>query len=628
MLRVCSWVTPVLVLFACHPAATTTLIDLSKIDGPGLVFDDVHVFDGVADLGVVDVVVEGERISHVGAVALDTLPPESGVLVVSGGGQLTLLPGFIDAHAHVSGPPDLARALSYGVTTVLDQFMDEQTMGRIKRQQANGRLLDHADLRSAGLLATAPGGHGTEYGVEIPTVDSAVAAPAFVAERIAAGVDWIKIVYDDGRAVGIPYGNFDRATLSALIEAAHAKDKLAIVHISDLEAARVATELGVDGLAHVFFDREVDDAFIEIAAAHELFITDTLVVVHGICGDRRLYEWASDPNLVALTDPIRLAQMRAGLAAVAGIPTMADCEAADANVRRLHAAGIDILASTDVPNLRLEHGLSMHLELALLADVGLTPSAALSAATEAPARRFGLDDRGRISVGRRADLLLVDGDPTRDIRATRAIVGVWKAGAAFDLDKQRATIAARRAELAPLHEAAAPAGSESGVVSDFDDGTLAVRFGVGWSRSTDTMIGGRSSATVTATTDVSPGAGGEAKAKTDGAMRIEGRVEADGVAHWAGASFDPGGPVNLSRFDALQLSVRGTPGRHALMIFTTSLGSLPAVHMFEIAKDAGWTEVTVEFEQLGIDAWGLVSVFVGALEPGPFELLIDDVRFR
>jgi hypothetical protein len=134
------------VSLACHPEATATPLDLAQLGGPGLIFDDVHVFGGVADLGVVDVLVEGHQITHVGPVALDTLPPASNVVVISGGGKLTLLPGLIDAHAHVSGPPDLASALSHGVTTVLDQFMDEQTMGRIERQQANGRLFDHSEL--------------------------------------------------------------------------------------------------------------------------------------------------------------------------------------------------------------------------------------------------------------------------------------------------------------------------------------------------------------------------------------------------------------------------------------------------------------------------------------------------
>ena len=68
----------------------------------------------------------------------------------------------------------------------------------------------------------------------------------------------------------------------------------------------------------------------------------------------------------------------------------------------------------------------------LLVSAGLTPTQALSAATATPADIFGLADRGRIAPGLRADLLLVAGDPTADIRGTRAIAGVWKRGVAVD----------------------------------------------------------------------------------------------------------------------------------------------------------------------------------------------------
>lgn len=74
----------------------------------------------------------------------------------------------------------------------------------------------------------------------------------------------------------------------------------------------------------------------------------------------------------------------------------------------------------------------MHRELELLVAAGLTPQAALQAATSTPARVFGLTDRGVITPGLRADLLLVDGDPLADITRTRHIRGVWRGGVACD----------------------------------------------------------------------------------------------------------------------------------------------------------------------------------------------------
>lgn len=94
-----------------------------------------------------------------------------------------------------------------------------------------------------------------------------------------------------------------------------------------------------------------------------------------------------------------------------------------------------ILAGTDAPSPGTTYGASLHGELALLVREGLTPVEALTAATSAAARAFRLRGRGFIRAGSRADLVLVDGDPTTDIVATRKIVGVWKAG--VEVQRQR-----------------------------------------------------------------------------------------------------------------------------------------------------------------------------------------------
>ncbi|MEU0156073.1 amidohydrolase family protein [Micromonospora fulviviridis] len=81
----------------------------------------------------------------------------------------------------------------------------------------------------------------------------------------------------------------------------------------------------------------------------------------------------------------------------------------------------------------LAHGASVHHELQYLVEAGLTPVEALRAATSTPARRFGLADRGRIAAGLRADLLLVDGDPTTTISDTLNTRAVWRRGARMTL---------------------------------------------------------------------------------------------------------------------------------------------------------------------------------------------------
>jgi imidazolonepropionase-like amidohydrolase len=117
--------------------------------------------------------------------------------------------------------------------------------------------------------------------------------------------------------------------------------------------------------------------------------------------------------------------------------TKGDFDTVLKSVAALHKAGIDILVGTDssfpIPLLAgIAHGASVHYELQLLVRAGLTPLEALRAATSVPARRFGLSDRGLVKEGLRADLLLVEGDPTKDIKDTLSIKFVWRRGHLLD----------------------------------------------------------------------------------------------------------------------------------------------------------------------------------------------------
>jgi imidazolonepropionase-like amidohydrolase len=93
---------------------------------------------------------------------------------------------------------------------------------------------------------------------------------------------------------------------------------------------------------------------------------------------------------------------------------------------------VRILAGTDAGVPGTAHGASLHHELELLTQCGLTATQALAAATAVPAAWFGLSDRGRVAPGRQADLVLVRGDPTTDITHTRSILAVWRRGQRID----------------------------------------------------------------------------------------------------------------------------------------------------------------------------------------------------
>jgi imidazolonepropionase-like amidohydrolase len=422
-------------LGACEPTGDPPHVpsaDLVKSPCPaaqgarGLVFANVRVFDGERTTAG-DVRVSGGRIESLGEVA-----DRCNADVIDGAGK-TLLPGLVDAHTHAYGKHALAQAAAFGVTTEIEMFGDPRRIRALREADARGERPAEAALWSAGILATAPGGHGTEYGFPIPTLTSPREADAFVAARLAEGSDFLKIVIDDGAWFrGKPNPTLDAPTAAALVIAAHARGVLAVAHIGTQRDAQVAIDAGVDGLAHLFVDGPADDGFAKSVAAHHAFVIPTLGVLAVVTGSPDAGTWADGAGgLAGLLGASELQRLRAHFPLTPPGARLAYAEQAVASLAREH---VPVLAGTDAANPGVVHGASLHREIELLVHAGLPPTEALAAATSVPARCFHLEDRGRIAPGLRADLLLVDGDPTRDVRATRKIVGVWRAGVAVDRD--------------------------------------------------------------------------------------------------------------------------------------------------------------------------------------------------
>jgi imidazolonepropionase-like amidohydrolase len=371
------------------------------------------------------------------------VPADPNAEVIDGVG-LTLLPGLIDAHVHAWGPVAkvLERNLLFGVTTALEMQCDGDGLAEVLAIRAADPP-DAAQLLSSGFAVTVPGGHGTEYGFDVPTVEQPKDAQSFVDARIAEGSDYIKVMHGDARR-GLSVMNTD--LLQAAIDAAHVRGKKVAVHIRSARCAREAIEAGADFLAHIFADQAAPELG-RVAAEHGIAVIPTLSVIKHAMTNTSGAEFAQDERIAPFLtsfDRRNLAWTVAGLHAQLGQTTPQDVPRSGGayaphmgiNVRALRDAGVPILAGTDAPNPGLAHGASLHQELELLVEAGLMATEALSSATSVPADRFGLNDRGRIARGLRADLLLVRGNPADDITCTRDIVGVWKAGVRFDRESR------------------------------------------------------------------------------------------------------------------------------------------------------------------------------------------------
>ena len=603
--RIVGWMGFFLVL--CTPAMFITHAD----SGNSFVIRNARVFDGHKVLPGAEVWVADGKIKAVGK----HLRAPSDVKVVDGTGD-TLLPGLIDSHTHAWGDA-LKEAEIFGVTTELDMFTSVEFMQKIKKEQSEGKDLDLSDLRSAGTLATAPGGHGTEYGIAIPTLNSPAEAQAFVDARIAEGSDYIKIIIDDASAYGGHRPTLNAETVKALVDAAHKRGKLTVVHIGKQSDAREAINAGADGLAHLFSDSAPEPDFAHFVALHHTVVVPTFTVLESVSGGNGGATLATDPHLAPYLTPDDIANLKKKFPM---FPTHLSEKYAEQTVAELRAAHVRILAGTDAPNPGTSHGVSIHRELELLVRSGMTPMEALAAATSVPAATFHLDDRGVIAPGKRADLLLVKGDPTQDILATRDIVSVWKLGVEDGRAAYRASVEKQKEQADAAAKSTAPK-ANIGVISDFEDGQPSSKFGTGWMVSTDSIAGGKS---VGEMKIVDGGRNGSKHA-----LEVTGNIDGGLPYAWSGVMWAPGSqpfvPVDLSSKKSISFYAKGDGQTYRALLFTTSGGRIPAQHTFTARSE--WKKFTIPFSAFnGTDGHDVAGVlFVGGPHAGKFDFQVDDI---
>ena len=391
-----------------------------------ILLSDVRLIDGLADAprDHVDVLLDGNRIESVevhdpGRNAVGDAAEPDVTQRIEGAGR-TLLPGLIDAHTHYTLDPTEAsigtvagrsdtqialaaaghagRALRAGITTA-------RGAGSIRNLEV--ALRDAIDagqvpgprMLVAGSAVGITGGHGYQFGVEADGPEALVSATRRV---VRDGADVVKAVASEaamltttglapGRLVsGAPELTVDE--LRAIVQTATSLGVKVMSHAQDAESVRRSARAGVASVEHAWLS---DRAALEVLAASGAFLVPTLLV--------------TDVNrtLPGLT-PVQRARQ-----------TLIE-DSSRAAVESALELGIPLATGTDTGEVGVTADL-LWREIALLHDHGASPMDAIKAATSAAARLLGLDNAlGTIEPGKRADLILVDGDPLADLRRLAA----------------------------------------------------------------------------------------------------------------------------------------------------------------------------------------------------------------
>ncbi|MEO1151565.1 MAG: amidohydrolase family protein [Pseudomonadota bacterium] len=519
---------------------------------------------------------------------------------VDAGGHF-MIPGLIDAHTHSYGSA-FTDAARFGVTTHLDMFTNALMLPATRASRAERHNRPEADMFSAGTMGTSPGGHGTQFGFDIPTLTEPAQAQGWVNARLAEGSDYIKLAYIPGSS---RISSIDRATAKAVIDAAHDRGVLVVAHIDTLEAATHMVEDGIDGLVHVFRDVPATPKFIQLAVEKGVFVIPTLVVIASVDGHKPGASLQDDATIAPYLTPVQRGQLTQQFSNRPPGPIL---KIAQANTKALFDAGVPIYAGADAPNPSTTYGASLHQELSLLVEAGLPAAAVLRAATMGPADAFSLTGRGAIAPGAIADFILLDANPLLDITATRAMASVYKNGY-------------------PVKRALDDAQSDRWTVSDLGqfDTDLSVDGSSGWTSTTDSMAGGKSVATVSHMVVEKEGA-------DEGVMAVKAQVKPGFPFPWAGAvlpftdDFTAG--RDISGFTTLTFDVRGTPGVYRAMLFGAGPGGVPPTKEFAVTEE--WASVTIPLADVpGVQLESTTGLaLVTGTQVGVYEFVVDNVRFE
>ena len=448
------------------PAAPGAAVRL--FTGAHVIVGDGRVIEDAAFL------VRGDRIVRVGNAGAVQAPPEASVVELTG---RTVMPALVNTHAHLGWEryaswgsqnftrenlvDHLHRHAYYGVGTIISTGSDlEEIALEVRQAQRVGEVAGARYLVSPG-LGIPGGGPNPRFTNDagwwgLHGVASPEEAREVVRAEAARGIRILKIwvdARDERRGARV---KLHPDIYAAILDEAQVRDIRVIAHATTLEDHKRLIAAGARRFIHMPYDVAVDEEYLELVAARNVFIVPTIGMVTRREPYRRpVYE---DPFFQEQVPEEVVAMLRDAAAGDAGADrprTVADETRARLIRNNFLRLRDHVILGTDAGAVGDFFGYADHLELELFVRLGMTPAEAIVAATSRAARAFGLTDTGSIEAGRSADFLVLDANPLDDITHTREIAAVYLRGVEVDRGALRARWTASDPAPAAQNRAAA-----------------------------------------------------------------------------------------------------------------------------------------------------------------------------
>jgi imidazolonepropionase-like amidohydrolase len=371
-------------------------------------------------------------------------PPRDYKGPVFDAGGRWVMPALSDMHTHsfgnflpvggfqMLGAEGAARAALYaGVARYLDLFSAEDDIFAARASRAAAKT-PGADIFASGPCLTATKGHCSEYGVPTRIVDTPADANREVTALAAKKPDVVKVVYDHRTYGARSMPTIDRATLEAVVATARANGLKTIVHVGSWDDVRDSVNAGAAAVTHT-------PAGLPPADIAALMVKQGTFHIPTLAVQSDYSRFADDPLL--LDSPLLLAMVGAKTVALFKQPVAPAMQgwlqyqrsqrATDASVvRLLAAAGVPMVTGTDGGNPAVFQGYSVHRELRLLQEAGLSAWDVLATTTINAGRLLG--KKWGVDTGDEATLIVLDASPVADIRNTERLHAVIHRGVVVD----------------------------------------------------------------------------------------------------------------------------------------------------------------------------------------------------